>query len=127
MVNFRIIENAPILNDIEGFKKDYLDSSYTLRDLGRKYDISYTKIKTLVKNLGLPPRKGGTRNPKYYCYSKSHKKWVINKVIDGESYYFGSYGSEDEVKRVVEYLKRNDWSEESVNRVRVEKNNRKVK
>lgn len=38
----------------------------------------------------------------------------VYKKINRKQYYFGSYDSEDAAKKVVEHLKKNNWSKESL-------------
>lgn len=58
-VNFNIVENEPLVTNIEDFKKDYLSNNYTLIDLGQKYSISYGSVRKIVKELNLPVRPRG--------------------------------------------------------------------
>lgn len=58
-VNFNIVENEPLVTNIEDFKKDYLSNKYTLIDLGQKYSISYGSVRKIVKELNLPARPRG--------------------------------------------------------------------
>lgn len=113
-LNFRVIENPPLLpSHVEDdFKHDY-NEGVSLNKLGEKYGINRTRIAKLCKELGLPPRENKVYT---YCYHDSRNNaWRVYKKINCRQYYFGSYDSEEAAKKVVNHLKNNNWSKESLN------------
>lgn len=112
-MNFNIIENSNFFDDVnvEEFKKDFYN--LTNNDMLTKYDMSYTKFKRIIRELGLKKR-GGVRSPKHYYYMKNHKRYIVQKQTGKKNNYFGIYKTEEEAKKVVEHLKKHDWSKESL-------------
>lgn len=62
----------------------------------------------MIKQL---KKKGIVRPVRNYYYSSYLGKWVIIKTKDKKNHYFGTYHTEEEAKKEVERLKKNNWGE----------------
>lgn len=50
------------------------------------------------------------KEPKYY--NKHNGRYKVNKTVNGQTIYYGTYDTEEEAQRIVELLKKNQWNKE---------------
>ncbi len=69
-------------------------------------------------------KKGKSIGGKYY--TRSNQNYRVQKNIDGKTRSFGHYETEEEAKKVVEYLKMINWDEELFNKYKKDLLNGKI-
>lgn len=93
------------------FMGDYLFGGFGKDELMGRYGLKEWQYSHLVRKVrGECGFRGkvGCRN----YYRTRWGSWVVRKVIEGRLVYFGSYESEETARRVVDFLKRNNWSKD---------------
>lgn len=112
-MNFKVVENSRPDYDVEEVIKDYLNTELSTIEIKQKHKITtkkYTKILNEIKKRGLPLRnaKHNSRKCKYYSFIQGY--WVVKRIFNQKTYYFGKYRSEEEAKARVNELRENNWN-----------------
>lgn len=120
-MNFNIIENYDVLENIniDSFVNDYNDKDLSINKLCEKHELGYGRYKKIVNELrdtygycegSRKFRKGkhGYSFSKFYHYSKNHDVFVIQR----KGKFYCNAKTEDEAKKIVEFLKQHNWDKE---------------
>ena len=121
-MNFNIIDGNDDI-DYDSILEDYQNLDLTVREIKEKHGISDGRWQTITRHWreqGIPLRGRMNRKKhryiatpfasKNYTYDKRNGVYKVYKKIEGKTYLFGSYGTEEEAKQRVEELKKNKWN-----------------
>ena len=121
-MNFHIIDGQEEY-DYDAILQDYQNMELSVKEIQEKYGLTVGRWQNITKQWkqgSIPLR--GRKNQRKRKYSESYSgaknysldkragTYRVYKNIHGKNYYFGNYGTEEEAKQRVEYLKRNRWN-----------------
>lgn len=111
MVNFTISDGDKI--PYESIKQDYING---LRGdkLREKYNLTTKRYSGLLKDFEADGVQTGRRQkkyrkPKYFSYNQNQKSYVVQKTINGERIYGGTFKRRIDAEQRVKELNANGW------------------
>ena len=125
-MKFTISEGKESEDFLNNFIELYEDTSINVKEICQRLDISqgkYLRIKQELINEGkitdFRNKKGRRVTPKWYFYSPSIRKWVVQKNIQGKFIRL-LLNSEEECIRAVELFDNIGWRRENIATVKRE-------
>ena len=117
--NFNIIEGVYDNIDFEEFKKDYMDWTMSKKDIMEKYGLTHNRYcrygRDVFRETGFKRNAGVTpRNIYSNIRESGSNSYRIDKQMNGENKYCGSYPTLSKAIRVRNYLIEHDWSNEAI-------------
>ena len=117
---FTIVESEDTF-DYDGFAKDYQENILSKDELKEKYDLNdsgYFKKTKYAKQVTGYTRPRGNKDENMAYIDVKNNKFLINKVINGERRYCGTYADLKTAQMVRNILVEYDWSEDMIKKCR---------
>ena len=121
-MNFNIIDGTDDI-DYDTLLEDYRNLELSVKEIQEKHGLTTGKWQSITrewkeKGIKLRGRQNQRKNhypgeyigAKNYHYNKSIGKYTVSKSINGNYYYFGTFGTEEEAQARVAFLRANNWN-----------------